>query len=140
MLSTKVAVVGGGPVGLLGSLLLEKFGIDYLCFEKSEKLRSHPSAHWVSARSKQILSQVSGLAERIDGEQETFENFKYYRYCESVGGKEFGKSNHFLPTIEEKLNTSLGYFGQFPSHISQSRMLNLEYEFLKEKERVLFDE
>lgn len=62
MLTSKVAIVGGGPVGLLGCLLLEKFKIDYLCLEKSEKLRSHPSAHWVSAKSKQIMSQITGLA------------------------------------------------------------------------------
>jgi 2-polyprenyl-6-methoxyphenol hydroxylase-like FAD-dependent oxidoreductase len=35
MLTAKVAVVGGGPVGLLAVLLLEKFGIDYVCFERS---------------------------------------------------------------------------------------------------------
>jgi 2-polyprenyl-6-methoxyphenol hydroxylase-like FAD-dependent oxidoreductase len=35
MLTSKVAIVGGGPVGLLGCLLLEKFKIDYVCLEKS---------------------------------------------------------------------------------------------------------
>jgi len=66
---TKVAVVGAGPVGLLGCLLLESFNVDYACFEKADRLRSHPSAHWVSARSKQILSQIRGLPERIDAAQ-----------------------------------------------------------------------
>lgn len=32
MLRTNVAVIGGGPVGLFGCLLLEKFGIDFACF------------------------------------------------------------------------------------------------------------
>lgn len=48
-----------------------------------------------------------------------------------------GKSNHFLPTIQDKLKSSYKYFGQFPNHISQSRLLNLEFEFLKGKEKIL---
>lgn len=94
----------------------------------------------MSARSKQILSQINGLAEKIDEEQENFENFRYYRYCESVGGNEFGKSNHFEPSIQDKLATSFKYFQQFPNHISQSKLLSIEYEFLREKQRVIFDQ
>lgn len=48
-----------------------------------------------------------------------------------------GKSNHFLPSIQEKLNSSYKYFGQFPNHISQSRLLNIEFETLKGKEKIL---
>jgi 2-polyprenyl-6-methoxyphenol hydroxylase-like FAD-dependent oxidoreductase len=62
MLRTKVAVVGGGPIGLFSSLLLQHFNIDHITFEKFDHPRSHPSAHWVSARSKKILSQVPNLA------------------------------------------------------------------------------
>ena len=80
---------------------------------------------------------MDSLCERIDAEQETFEHFKYYRYCESVGGREMGKSNHFLPSIQEKLNSSYKYFGQFPNHISQSRLLNIEFEALRGKERIM---
>jgi 2-polyprenyl-6-methoxyphenol hydroxylase-like FAD-dependent oxidoreductase len=81
MLKTTTAIIGGGPVGLLGCLLLSKFNIDFLCFEQHEKLRSHPSAHWLSARSKQIIQQINNLHNKIDKNQEDFNNFKYYRYC-----------------------------------------------------------
>ena len=66
MLKTTTAIIGGGPVGLLGSLLLNKFNIDFLCLEKHEGLRSHPSAHWLSARSKQIIEQIDNIHFKID--------------------------------------------------------------------------
>jgi 2-polyprenyl-6-methoxyphenol hydroxylase-like FAD-dependent oxidoreductase len=62
MIKTKVAVVGGGPVGIFASLLLQHFNIEHVTFEKFDKPRSHPSAHWVSGRSKQLLSQIPNLA------------------------------------------------------------------------------
>ena len=62
MLKTKVAVIGAGPIGLFSSLLLQHFNIDHINFEKFDQPRSHPSAHWISARSKQIFSQVPNLA------------------------------------------------------------------------------
>ncbi len=68
-LKTKVAVIGSGPVGLLASLLLEHYKIPYQIFEKYPSFRAHPSAHWVTARSKQILSQIPGLVEKLDSIQ-----------------------------------------------------------------------
>jgi 2-polyprenyl-6-methoxyphenol hydroxylase-like FAD-dependent oxidoreductase len=31
----KVGIIGGGPVGMVAGLFLEKFGIDYVLFEKN---------------------------------------------------------------------------------------------------------
>lgn len=59
----KVAIIGCGPVGMFGSLLLEHLGISYAAFEKYVSPRSHPSAHWLSANSKAIMSQIPGLNE-----------------------------------------------------------------------------
>ena len=60
-LRADVIVIGCGPVGLLASLLMEKFGINYLAVEKSSSLRQHPSAHWINMRSKEIFSEIPGL-------------------------------------------------------------------------------
>jgi hypothetical protein len=57
-----------------------------------------------------------------------------------VGGFEFGRTDHFLPSIGERLAVSRGYFGQTPNHISQSKFLSLEYEHLKDKTAVRFDQ
>jgi 2-polyprenyl-6-methoxyphenol hydroxylase-like FAD-dependent oxidoreductase len=34
MIKTKVAVIGGGPVGLFSSLLLQHFNLDHVTFER----------------------------------------------------------------------------------------------------------
>lgn len=96
---TKVAVIGSGPVGLLASLLLEHYKIPFRTFEKCQSFRAHPSAHWISARSKQILSQIPGLTQKIDSIQENWNYFTHYRYVEKIGGYELGAMNHFTPSI-----------------------------------------
>ena len=50
-------------------------------------LRAHPSAHWISARSKRILSQIPNLSQTMDEAQESFEDFRHYRYVEAVCGQ-----------------------------------------------------
>jgi 2-polyprenyl-6-methoxyphenol hydroxylase-like FAD-dependent oxidoreductase len=68
-LKRKVAIIGCGPVGMLGTLLLEHFGLDFITIEKFPSTRSHPSAHWLSANSKAILSQIPNLNLDIDAHQ-----------------------------------------------------------------------
>lgn len=53
-----------------------------------------------------------------------------------MGGREFGLSDHFLPSIAERLQKSRELFGQVPNHISQDRLLRQLYEHLPCKERL----
>ena len=95
----KVGVIGCGPVGTLASLMLSHYKIDYATFDKFSEPRSHPSAHWLTANSKCIFSQLGQLNEKIDLSQESWENFRYYRYCESLFGYQMSEVNHFTPSI-----------------------------------------
>jgi hypothetical protein len=99
-LHRKVAIIGCGPVGMLGSLLLEQLGIDFIAIEKSSIPRSHPSAHWLSANSKAIMSQIPNLNDEIDARQESFQHCRYYRYLECLFGHELAVTDHFKPSIE----------------------------------------
>jgi putative polyketide hydroxylase len=56
LIQTEVVVVGGGPVGLTAAMLLEKFKIGYVVLEKNKSLRTHPSAHWINIRTKEIFA------------------------------------------------------------------------------------
>ena len=133
MLQTKVAIVGAGPVGLLASLLLQQHSVDFVCLEKMSTLRAHPSAHWISARSKRILSQIPHLTQTMDVAQEPFQQFRHYRYVEAVGGQQFGATDHFAPSVQEATQRGLELFGQLPNHLSQNRFVKLLYEFLGDK-------
>jgi 2-polyprenyl-6-methoxyphenol hydroxylase-like FAD-dependent oxidoreductase len=53
-----------------------------------------------------------------------------------VGGREFGLSDHFQPSIPERLQKSRELFGQVPNHISQNRLLWQLYEHLPCKEKL----
>eukprot|EP01033_Poteriospumella_lacustris_P025188 gene25188-gene22589 len=53
--STKVAIVGAGPVGLLTSRLLASYRIPHILIEKRTKERKHPQAHYLNMRTMEIL-------------------------------------------------------------------------------------
>lgn len=57
---TPVLIVGGGPCGMLTSLLLSKYNVPSILIEKGKhQPMSHPRAHVLNARSMEILRKVS---------------------------------------------------------------------------------
>lgn len=52
---TKVAIVGGGPVGLLLSKLLSNYGVHHYLIERRKGNRLHPQAHYLNVRSMEIM-------------------------------------------------------------------------------------
>jgi len=61
-----VAVVGGGPCGMMTALLLARAGVPSAVFEKKPGISAHPKAMGLSRRTAEILHQ-NGLMERIYG-------------------------------------------------------------------------
>jgi putative polyketide hydroxylase len=60
----EVAVIGGGPCGLLTALLLARRGIRCAVFERKIELLDHPRAMGISRRTAEILQQL-GLREAM---------------------------------------------------------------------------
>ncbi|MFM7143241.1 MAG: FAD-dependent monooxygenase, partial [Alphaproteobacteria bacterium] len=54
-LRTDVLVVGGGPTGLVASLLLARHGLRSILVEQRDGTDEHPRAHELNARSIEIL-------------------------------------------------------------------------------------
>ena len=69
LIQKKIALIGCGPVGMFGTLLLSHFNLDYVSLEKFPSLRTHPSAHYISPNTKAILHQIPGLTEKMDAMQ-----------------------------------------------------------------------
>src|SRR5215469_11928805 len=59
-----VGIVGGGPVGLVLALLLDRSGVPSVLFNTEPATRWHPKGSSESARSMELFRQL-GLAERI---------------------------------------------------------------------------
>lgn len=62
--TTKVLIVGAGPVGLTNALFLQQHGVETVVFEKHSGLSLHPKARHVSARSMEIFRRL-GVADQI---------------------------------------------------------------------------
>ena len=50
-----VAIVGGGPTGMLLSALLTQYGVKHALVEKRKDPCTHPQAHFINMRSMEIL-------------------------------------------------------------------------------------
>ena len=57
-LETEVLIVGGGPTGLLASILLSKLGIRHMLIDQKPSTVEAPAAHVISARTLEIYHQA----------------------------------------------------------------------------------
>jgi len=53
-----VLIVGGGPVGTFSALLLAKYGVPSIVFERRESINPHPKSRSVSRRTMEVMRSV----------------------------------------------------------------------------------
>ena len=90
MISTPVAIVGSGPVGLAAALALSRFGIRSTVLERRAELDDHPRAHVVNARSMEIL-KVWGLSDQVREHALAENRMGNFVWMNSLSGRQLGK-------------------------------------------------
>ena len=88
---TAVLVVGGGPVGLVASLLLGQQGIDHVVVERRTGIQTAPAAHVVNARTFEILRSAGVDMDRVLAACRPAEEGAWVRWVTSLTGDELGR-------------------------------------------------
>jgi flavin-dependent dehydrogenase len=77
-LRTTVAIVGGGPVGLILSQLLSQYNVNSIVVEKRVNPTPHPQAHFINARTMEIIH--AHFPHLYDDIISHISNSEYWRY------------------------------------------------------------
>lgn len=86
-----VAIVGGGPCGLLAALLLARSGVQCDVFEKKSGISGHPKAMGISPRTSELLQQI-GLYPQFQAASLPLEGRSLVVWAKSLVGEELGRS------------------------------------------------
>ena len=121
-----IAVVGGGPVGLLMCIFLRRMNVPTILVEKRPlqnqfqcKDVEHPKAHVLHARSMEIFRQL-GLEQKILQLVKPNAYWRNFRYCESLLGETFISKDHLATNSYKML------LQKSPSKIVQLSQPSLE--------------
>ena len=85
-----VLIVGGGPVGLIATLLLRQLGLRVVVLEQRDGPQTAPSAHVVSARTLEILRGVGIDMAEIEAISQRPSEGAWVRWVDALGGRELG--------------------------------------------------
>ena len=88
--SCDVLVVGGGPVGLIETLLLRQLGVDVVVVEQRTEVQAAPAAHVVSARTFEVLRSLGIDMAKVDGLCQVPAEGAWVRWVPSLGAPELG--------------------------------------------------
>ncbi|XP_039017976.1 2,4-dichlorophenol 6-monooxygenase-like [Hibiscus syriacus] len=110
-----VLIVGAGPVGLVLSILLNKFGVQCSVLEKNKGFSQHPQAHFINNRTMEVFRKLDGLAEEIQRSQPPVNLWRKFIYCTSLTGPILGSVDHMHPKDFEKVVSpiSVAHFSQY---------------------------
>lgn len=90
----------------------------------------------------EILSEIKGLYDNVTSKTENIEHFRYYRYCRRLFEADglFGISDHFFPSVQEKLQQLKSFGFHQPIHLPQFKLQEILYQQLPEKtkEQIFF--
>jgi putative polyketide hydroxylase len=89
-IDSPVAIIGGGPCGMMTSLLLAHAGVSSTMFERKPSTSVHPKAMGISRRTGEIFQQ-HGLLDRILGGSLVTKGRWLSIWAKSLVGEEFGR-------------------------------------------------
>ncbi|OMO60428.1 Aromatic-ring hydroxylase-like protein [Corchorus capsularis] len=122
-----VLIVGAGPVGLVLSILLTKFGVKCAVLEKNKGFSKHPQAHFINNRTMEVFRKLDGLAEEIQRSQPPIDSWRKFIYCTSLTGAILGSVDHMHPQDFEKVVSPISV-----AHYSQYKLTRLLVKLLEE--------
>ena len=91
-----VLIVGGGPTGLMLSILLSRFGVDSLLVEADPGTCDHPQAHVLNRRTVEIMRSI-GIEDAVHAQSDPMAQ-DVIRFVTSVSGVELASLE---PTLDE---------------------------------------
>ena len=89
-LTATVAIVGGGPVGLLTALLLDRQGLDVVVLERRTDVQPAPAAHVVNARTFEICRAAGVDGDALAAACQPAEDGAWVRWVTTLTGDELG--------------------------------------------------
>ncbi len=134
-----VAIIGGGPVGLLTSLLLSEYKVPHCLIERREQPTMHPQAHFIHSRSVEIFqAHLPRVYKQILSEKPDSRCWRDFVYCYSVLGREYARIDQFSSLYEESRGVrgnTMSHWDHTPSnvvHLPQNRLERILREELSE--------
>jgi putative polyketide hydroxylase len=91
-----VAIIGGGPCGLMTALLLARSGVRSVVFEKKPSISTHPKAMGVSRRTSELYRQLD-LLESITANSLSRADRMLAIWSRTLVGEELGR----VPVADE---------------------------------------
>ena len=91
-----VLIVGGGPTGLMLSILLSRFGVESLLVEADPDTCDHPQAHVVNRRTAEIWRSI-GIEDAVHAQSDPMAQGAV-RFVTSIAGKALAS---LVPRLDE---------------------------------------
>lgn len=118
-MKTDVLIVGAGPTGLLGSILLSQLGIDHVVIDRKTAIHQAPAAHVINTRTLEIYRQAGLDMDRVYGAS-THAMPRYISWVTALNEPPLGQFD--LMGDEASLARRFSASRDLTSNISQNRL------------------
>ncbi|MGI9326314.1 MAG: FAD-dependent monooxygenase [Pseudomonadales bacterium] len=88
--SVPVCIIGCGPIGLTGALLLSRFGIKTLLIERRGELNTHPRSRFVDTNTMELFREL-GIEKEVEQTGLGPDWTEYNRWCDALTKNEYAR-------------------------------------------------